>query len=69
MGDGPRVRRAYRVLGATQVRGGQIALGCVTWNINAEPMSATSAREEIAAGITHWGIIWDSRKPKTRPAP
>jgi hypothetical protein len=64
MGEGARVRRAYRVLGAGQTRNGLIALDFVTWNIIVEPMSAASGREQIAAGIPHWDIVWDSRKPR-----
>jgi hypothetical protein len=61
MGDGPRVRRAYRVLGAKPSRGGRPALGCITWNISVEPMSAASGRAEIAGGCLRWGIVWDKR--------
>lgn len=62
MGEGPRVRRAYRVLSIRQVRGGLIALGCATWKLTVEPMSADAGRREVEAGTPRWGIKWDSRK-------
>ena len=65
MGEGPRVRRGYRVLAIRQVRGGLVALGCVTWKLTVEPMSAAAAREEVAAGVPLWGIEWDSRKRRS----
>ncbi len=62
MGEGPRVRRAYRVLTIRRTRGGLIGLGCVTWKLTVEPISAAAGREEIAAGVPLWSIRWDSRK-------
>ena len=61
MGDGPRVRRGYRVLSATKVNSNPAALGVATWRIRVEPMAAASAREEIGAGSPHWSIEWDRR--------
>ena len=61
MGDGPRVRRAYRILGAERTRSKAIGLGTVTWKLAVEPMSAARGREEIAAGAAHWTIVWDRR--------
>lgn len=61
MGDGPRVRRAYRVLSVRRARSGALALGFVTWRLAVEPMSAERGREEIAAGVPGWNIVWDHR--------
>jgi len=66
MGDGPRVRRAYRVLGAKASRGGLVALGCTTWSLTVESLSADAGRAEIANGCQSWGIVWDSRKKGAR---
>jgi len=60
MGNGPRTRRAYRVLSVRRAKG-LAALGVATWRIAVEPMSAAAGREEIAAGVPHWLIKWDSR--------
>jgi hypothetical protein len=62
MGDGPRVRRAYRVLSTRRSKSGLAALGIVTWKLTVEPMSAAAGREEIATGVPAWSIKWDSRK-------
>jgi hypothetical protein len=62
MGDGPRTRRAYRVLGARKARGSLIGLGVTTWAIKVEPMSATRGRDEIAAGAIGWSLVWDKRR-------
>lgn len=66
MGEGPRVRRAYRVLDARATRGGLIALGCITWRLTVEPMSAAAGRSEIAAGVPAWGVKWDVRRKGAR---
>jgi hypothetical protein len=66
MGNGPRVRRAYRVLGVRQSRGGRVALGCSTWVLTVESLSAETGRREILAGHPHWGIKWDARKKGAR---
>lgn len=66
MGDGPRIRRAYRVLGATPARGDVPALGCTRWNLTVEPMSAAAGRLEIEAGCSWWGITWDARRRGAR---
>jgi hypothetical protein len=61
MGEGPRVRRGYRVLSA--VRGkGIAALGVVTWRLHVERMSRERAQGEIDAGTPYWNIVWDKRK-------
>jgi hypothetical protein len=64
MGDGPRVRRAYRVLKATR-SSGLPALSYATWRIAVEPMRAAAGRAEIEAGVRHWSIIWDRRDRRT----
>lgn len=61
MGNGPRTRRAYRVLSVRRAKG-QAALGVATWRIAVEPMSAAAGRAEIEAGTPHWSIKWDSRR-------
>jgi hypothetical protein len=61
MGDGPRVRRAYRVLSARRVRNALPMMGFVTWRIAVEPMSAARGREEVEAGCPRWGLQWDRR--------
>lgn len=68
MGEGPRIRRAYRVLGAKKATGGLIALGCATWRLTVEPMSAAAGREEVEAGAPLWGMRWDVRKKGARRA-
>lgn len=60
MGDGPRTRRAYRVLSLRRAKG-QAALGVATWRVAVEPMSAAAGRSEIEAGTPHWSIKWDNR--------
>ena len=62
MGDGPRVRRAYRVLGAVRSAGGIAALGFTHWRVTVEPMIADRGREEINAGSPWWGLKWDKRR-------
>lgn len=62
MGQGPRVRRAYRVLSAAASRGGLVALGCTTWRLRVEPMSRAAGEAEIAAGVPWWGMSWDKRR-------
>lgn len=69
MGTGPRVRRAYRILSAQQVRPGWFRHdGCggyeVTWKLTVEPMSAEAGRAEIAAGMPHRSIVWDKREKR-----
>lgn len=66
MGDGPRVRRAYRILSAISTKSRPIGLGVVTWKLKVEPMSASTGRQEIEAGTPHWSIKWDSRKRAPR---
>lgn len=71
MGDGPRVRRAYRVLSARAVRPGWLrddgAGGyTITWKLQVEAMSAQAGRDEIALGTPWWIIHWDRRKPRSR---
>ncbi len=58
---GRRARRAYRVLQAAKARGTP-AIGCATWSLKVESISAESARVEIALGAAHWEIVWDRRK-------
>jgi hypothetical protein len=67
MGDGPRVRRAYRVLGAVRCRGCP-ALGIATYRLQVERMSAARGLEEVAAGAERWLIRWDSRERRREPA-
>lgn len=66
MGEGPRVRRAYRVLSATRSKSCLVGLGVVTWRIKVEPMSADAGRKEIEDGTPYWSIKWDSRAPRHR---
>jgi hypothetical protein len=66
MGDGPRARRAYRVLGSVRCRG-VAAVGIATFRLSVEPMSVTRGREEVAAGAEHWLIFWDRRKRNAPP--
>jgi hypothetical protein len=61
MGEGKRVRRAYRILSATRTRNSAPMLGAVTWKLSVEPMSAAKGREEIDAGHPWWPIVWDRR--------
>ena len=63
MGVTARTRRAYRVLEAVKAKGPP-ALGCSTWRLRVERMSAEAGRAEIAAGAPGWSIEWDSRKRK-----
>jgi hypothetical protein len=60
MGSGPRVKRAYRVLGSRRSKSPP-ALGIATWLLHVEPMPAARGREEIDAGAPFWGIEWDRR--------
>lgn len=62
MGNGPRVRRAYRVLNARKTTSVVVGLGICTWKLTVEPMSAAAGREEIDADTPAWTIKWDSRK-------
>jgi hypothetical protein len=66
MGDGPRTRRAYRVLTVRKARKALPALGCATWVLTVEPMSIARGREEHAAGTPAWTIKWDARRPAKR---
>lgn len=66
MGDGPRVRRGYRILSATRTRSSLPGLGVCTWKLQVEPMSAAAARSEIDAGAPSWSIQWDKRERKQR---
>jgi hypothetical protein len=61
MRDGPRARRAYRVLSSKRVRHSMPMMGYATWRIFVEPMSAAAGREEIDAGHPWWTIAWDRR--------
>ena len=61
MGEGPRVRRAYRVLSVTKVRSGYPALGFCTWRLSVESMAAARGRTEIDGGSPHWPLRWDRR--------
>lgn len=61
MGDGPRVRRAYRILSATRTKSALVGLGVVTWKLIVEPMSAVAGREEIDSGVPGWSLQWDKR--------
>ncbi len=62
LGDGARVRRGYRVLGAAAVRSGISSLGRTTWRLAVEPMNVAAAQVEIAAGVERWTIVWNKRK-------
>jgi hypothetical protein len=62
MGEGPRTRRAYRVLGT---RPGLSVEGNTTWRLAVEAMSAARGREEIAQGVPTWSIVWEKRIKKT----
>ncbi len=66
MGDGPRVRRAYRVLSARRTKSAVVGLGIVTWKLRVEPMSAAAGRDEIDAGVPWWHIHWDRRDRRSR---
>jgi hypothetical protein len=66
MGDGPRVRRGYRILSAVKGKTTLPGLGVTTWRLHVEPMAAARARDEIDAGVPHWSIRWDARK-RRRP--
>lgn len=65
MGDGPRTRRAYRILGAKKVSGPP-ALGVSQWRLTIEAMSAAAGVAEIEAGARHWSIAWDARRHTRR---
>jgi hypothetical protein len=62
MGDGPRVRRAYRVLSAARTKSEVVGLGMAAWKLRVEPMSAAAGRDEIATGVPWWCIQWDRRE-------
>ena len=62
MGDGPRVRRGYRILGVVRTKGALPALGVTTWRLHVEPMPKARAQAEIEAGAPHWDIVWDRRE-------
>lgn len=65
MGDGPKVRRGYRILTATRTKSSSlIGLGVCTWKLLVEPMGAETARREIEAGAPHWSLVWDKRRQK-----
>jgi hypothetical protein len=66
MGDGPRVRRAYRVLSAARTKSAIVGFGVVTWKLRVEAMSVAAGRDEIAAGVPWWCIYWDRRERRTR---
>lgn len=65
MGNGLRVRRAYRILTATMTRSPDVN-HLRFWKLQVEPMSAQAGREEIAAGVPHWSIYWNKRDRKAR---
>ena len=62
MGEGPRVRRAYRILSVAKVQSRTPHLDCVHYRIAAESMSAERGRQEVVAGCPRWTIVWDRRK-------
>ncbi len=62
MGKGPRVRRAYRVLGATCAGTEPAIPGMTRWRLQVEAMSAATARKELETGGHHWSLVWDARK-------
>jgi hypothetical protein len=62
MGDGPRVRRGYRILAATRTKGSLPAFGVATWKLHVEPMAKARALAEVEAGAPHWNIVWDRRE-------
>jgi hypothetical protein len=62
MGDGPRVRRGYRVLSATAGSSGIAGLGVTTWKLHVEPMAKVRALAEVEAGAPWWNIVWDRRE-------
>lgn len=64
MGDGRRVRRAWRILSATKTKTTLPGLGVCTWKLQVEPMSAASGRSEIEDGAPYWRIKWDKRRTK-----
>lgn len=64
MDDGPRVRRAYRILNVVKTKTTLPGLGVCTWKLQVEPMSAASGRTEIEAGAPYWCIKWDKRRAK-----
>lgn len=61
MGDGPRVRRGYRVLSAKAGKSGIAGLGVTTWKLHVEPMAKARALAEVEAGAPWWNIVWDRR--------
>lgn len=62
MGEGKRVRRAYRIISATKVKSRVVRLGVVSWKLRVEPISAAEGRDEIAAGMPWQTIQWDKRE-------
>lgn len=64
MGDGPRVRRAYRIMAAHRVNARVPAVNTVTWKLTVERMSAAAGRAEIEAGVPWQTIVWDSRSKR-----
>lgn len=64
MGDGARVRRGYRILGARQSASGHPAPGLTTWRLAVEAMPKAAAMAEIEDGAPCWSIVWDRRERK-----
>lgn len=62
MGDGQRVRRAYRILNTAKTKTTLPGLGVCTWKLQVEPMSVASGCAEIEAGAPYWRIKWDKRE-------
>jgi hypothetical protein len=62
MGDGPRVRRSYRILSARRVNSRVNPFSEVTWKLTVERMSLAAGRDEIAAGMPWRTIVWDKRE-------
>lgn len=65
IGDGPRIRRAYRVLSAILADADRQA-GISTWRILVEPMSVATGRMEIATGCPRWIFTRDRRTDHRR---
>lgn len=62
MGDGPRTRRGYRILGVRKSKSSQPALGVTTWRLTVESMPKERAMEDVDAGVPWWSLVWDSRE-------
>ena len=64
IGDGPRVRTAYRVLSVTKARSKMPGLGVSTYRLMVETMSAVAGRQEIELLGCYWSLVWD-RRPRS----